>query len=119
MPRHIFTYGSLMFAPVWRRVVRGYGRYAIAGKIYPAMIAQPDAAVNGIVYFDVDDVDAAALDVFEGAEHRRVSMSATLNKQDAENFQVESYGYVDEPMLTHVPWEPEAFQLDRFLNDYC
>lgn len=128
--RHIFTYGSLMFLRVWQSVVRGsyrseeaivsgYARYAIAGETYPAMIAQADATVFGIVYFDVDDADIAALDVFEGADYRRDRVLAKRGAPDAESVQCEAYIYRDAAGIMNEPWNPETFQLDHFLNDYC
>lgn len=66
MTRHIFTYGSLMFAEVWQRVVAGdyravaadlmhHARYAVRGETYPGLVPQAGARVAGIVYLDVTD----------------------------------------------------------------
>ena len=82
MSHHIFTYGSLMFAEVWQRVVRGsyrsapativdHARYALRGETYPGMIAEAGGTVLGVLYFAVDAQDLALLDAFEGTEYRR------------------------------------------------
>jgi gamma-glutamylcyclotransferase (GGCT)/AIG2-like uncharacterized protein YtfP len=124
----IFTYGSLMFPPVWQCVVRGryrsapaevagYGRFAIAGETYPGMIAQPGGSVRGIVYFDVDAADVAALDAFEGGDYRRAAVSAQLDTRA--NLEVETYLYLAPQRLSDCAWQPHAFQLQRFLDSYC
>jgi gamma-glutamylcyclotransferase (GGCT)/AIG2-like uncharacterized protein YtfP len=82
--RHIFTYGSLMFGPVWNRVVRGrypkhdarlygYCRRRIQGQTYPAVMpASDDDHVAGKLYLNVDEIDLRLLDRFEGEYYHRV-----------------------------------------------
>ena len=74
----VFTYGSLMFDPVWSRVVagsyerceailQGYDRKAVRGETYPVLM--PSSAlsqVQGVVYCNVSSADLARLDHFEG-----------------------------------------------------
>lgn len=128
MTTHVFTYGSLMFAPVWERVVQGayrssqavatgFARYAIAGETYPGMIARDGARVPGVLYFDVVPVDVAALDAFEGIEYRRVPISVAL--ASGESAAADTYLYLLPEKLSESPWLPEAFQMERFLNTYC
>lgn len=128
MAAHVFTYGSLMFAPVWRRVVRGdyrlaparldgYARLAIAGETYPGMVAQEGASVAGVLYFDVDARDVAALDAFEGEDYRRDPVRVTLDAGGM--IDAQTYVYLLPQKLTSLPWQPEAFQMERFLATYC
>lgn len=128
MLHHIFTYGSLMFAQVWQRVVRGqyrsakatvsgYARYAITGETYPAMVKQQGGTVEGIVYFDVDEGDTAMLDRFESADYRREHLQASLGKEGMQ--EVEAYIYLDTARLATELWQPEKFQLQHFLDTYC
>jgi gamma-glutamylcyclotransferase (GGCT)/AIG2-like uncharacterized protein YtfP len=128
MSVNIFTYGSLMFAQVWRRVVRGryrsaaatvrdHARYALIGEGYPGMIAQAGGSVPGIVYFAVDAHDVAALDAFEGSAYRRVRGDAGLDS--GEKIMADSYLFVLPQQLSDQSWEPEAFQLKHFLTTYC
>ncbi|MGE5622691.1 MAG: gamma-glutamylcyclotransferase family protein [Bacillota bacterium] len=127
MTRHVFTYGSLMFAPVWQRVVRGhyrsaparldgFARYAITGETYPGMVAQQGASVAGLLYFDVDAGDLAALDAFEGADYRRDRVRVALAAGTAD---AQTYLYLRPEKLTSLPWSPEAFQMERFIGTYC
>lgn len=128
MPGNVFTYGSLMFAPVWGRVVRGtyrsaaaqlagYRRYALADDTYPGMVLQDGASVEGVLYFDVDDTDLAALDHFEGAEYRRCSVVLDTHTPTA----TAAHTYVFEAVqrLSQQPWDPASFALQRFLDSYC
>jgi gamma-glutamylcyclotransferase (GGCT)/AIG2-like uncharacterized protein YtfP len=128
MRAHIFTYGSLMFAPVWTCVVRGvyrsapaeaagFARYAIAGETYPGLIARDGASVQGMLYFAVAPDDIAALDAFEGIEYRRMPITVTL--ASGESAQANTYLYLLPQKLSESPWLPEAFQMERFLGTYC
>lgn len=125
---NVFTYGSLMFAPVWRRVVRGeyrhaaatlagHARFAVAGQIYPGMIAQPGASVQGVLYFDVAAHDLALLDAFEGAEYRR--RPVVLMLQDGAPAHAHAYLYQLPQNLSETPWSPNEFRLQQFLAAYC
>lgn len=129
MPRRsIFTYGSLMFPQVWQRVVRGryahapatldgHARYAVRGASYPGMVAQDDASVAGVVYFDVDERDVAALDAFEGSDYRRVTVAARL--PDGICLPVDTYLFINRPDLLAQDWTPDNFALQAFLETYC
>jgi gamma-glutamylcyclotransferase (GGCT)/AIG2-like uncharacterized protein YtfP len=128
MSHHIFTYGSLMFPEVWKRVARGqyhsanatvsgYARYAIVGETYPAMIEQAGASVQGVVYFDVDEQDVAVLDAFESADYRRECVPARIGAHEVRA--VEAYIYLDVTRVSNANWETETFQLQRFLDTYC
>lgn len=128
MTCHIFTYGSLMFAPVWRRVVQGtyrsaparldnHARFAIIGETYPGMVAMDGDSVAGVLYFDVSDRDIAALDAFEGIEYRREQVVVTL--ENGESAVANTYIYRATEKLSQSPWLPETFQLERFIGSYC
>ncbi len=124
----LFTYGSLMFPQVWQRVVcgrysqalaevEGYARYAVRNATYPGMVAQAGASVNGVVYFNVSEADIAMLDAFEGGDYRRVTVSARL--PDGEIIPVEAYLFINPADLAEQGWEPENFDMQRFLAAYC
>ena len=128
MPSHIFTYGSLMFAPVWQRVVAGryaalpatlreYRRYAVAGDTYPGMIASPGGSVDGVLYQNVEPDDIARLDHFEGADYRRTELDVDL--ADGSSQLVQTYLMIRPEALSDQPWLPENFALQRFLDTYC
>lgn len=128
MTCHIFTYGSLMFAPVWQRVVQGtyrsaparldnHARFAITGETYPGIVAMDGDSVAGVLYFDVSDRDIAALDAFEGIEYRREQVVVTL--ENGQSVVANTYIYLMTEKLSQLSWMPETFQLERFIGAYC
>jgi gamma-glutamylcyclotransferase (GGCT)/AIG2-like uncharacterized protein YtfP len=131
---HIFTYGSLMYAPVWRRVVagtyepragliRGYARQRIRGELYPALLAAgPKSTVPGVLYLDVSPQDVGALDQFEGAgtDYRRIELPVEL--EDGSVLNAATFLYLHPERVEAAPWEAERFEaegLQRFLDTYC
>jgi hypothetical protein len=73
--------------------------------------------VSGIVYFDVDPRDLVALDVFEGSDYERQTVEVRLAGVDTAP--AETYFYLAKTRLLESPWEPDAFQMQRFLDTYC
>ena len=128
MSTHIFTYGSLMFAPVWERVVQGryrqatavlarHARFALLDDSYPGMVSAADSSVPGVVYFDIDGADLAALDHFEGHEYRRTNVQLRLD--DGTPLAAQTYLFEALGRLSDQPWDPATFAMDRFLDSYC
>jgi len=124
---NVFTYGSLMFPDVWERVVRGryravravadgHARFAIDGETYPGMVPAAGGSVEGVLYIDVDAADLAALDAFEGADYRRDTIRVGT---DHGSVDAATYIYLRSARLLDRPWEPDAFQKQRFLDSYC
>ncbi|MFT5535325.1 MAG: gamma-glutamylcyclotransferase (GGCT)/AIG2-like uncharacterized protein YtfP [Burkholderiaceae bacterium] len=128
MSIHVFTYGSLMFPEVWRRVVRGHyasqpacidghQRYAVNGDTYPGIVIEAGASVTGLVYRDINAADLAALDHFEGDGYHRIGLQASTD--DGVVLAVQTYLFRDPAGLSDQPWLPHEFQLQRFLGSYC
>jgi len=121
-----------MFPEIWQRVAcvtsrgdyrsapataQGYARYALIDDTYPGMIASPQATVEGVLYFDVDAQDVAALDAFEGNEYRRDLINVVINS--GEIVIACTYIFIARQRLSTLPWEPQAFQMSRFIGSYC
>ena len=128
MSSHVFTYGSLMFDAVWSRVVQGryrsiegsvaeHARFAIDGEDYPGMVPYGNVQTTGLLYLDVDAVDLARLDAFEGDDYRREVV--TVVAADGVAHEAQSYIYLRRDRLLGAPWEPGAFAMQRFLETYC
>lgn len=128
MDIHVFTYGSLMFAEVWQRVVRGqyashaatldgYRRFAVRDETYPGIVTRAGGSVAGLVYADIDAADLARLDAFEGELYRRID--AVVTGANGHTMQVQTYLFLQPAGLTDQPWLPESFALQQFLATYC
>ncbi len=127
---NVFTYGSLMFDQVWRRVVSGsyrraeaalagHHRRAVRGETYPGVIAAPGGSVEGVVYFDVTESDLARLDDFEGDPYERRSVMLAVA---GEPIPAEVYLIRDPELLESDSWDVAGFErsgIFEFLANYC
>jgi gamma-glutamylcyclotransferase (GGCT)/AIG2-like uncharacterized protein YtfP len=111
---NVFTYGSLMFAPVWEQVCAGryatqkmvlkdFQRYCIKNESYPAVVPLPGASVEGLVYLHVSDADRRKLDQFEGAEY-------VVRQQEISGIVVVFYEFVALDRLDYRDWSPSDFE---------
>jgi gamma-glutamylcyclotransferase (GGCT)/AIG2-like uncharacterized protein YtfP len=131
---HVFTYGSLMFDPVWRRVVQGqyrrraatlagFDRFAVRDETYPGVVRSASAAasVSGMLYLDVLVADMARLDAFEGPDYQRIN--APVNDcYDGRLYQASLYLYLPHERLLAQPWDETVFErvtMAQFLNRFC
>ncbi len=128
---NVFTYGSLMFAPVWERVVRGkyknalarldgHSRHALVGETYPGVRINSAAQVSGRVYFDVDAADVARLDDFEGDNYDRLITPVQL--ESGETVDAGFYLYKGPLAFTSQDWDPHWFDREGmavFLATFC
>jgi gamma-glutamylcyclotransferase (GGCT)/AIG2-like uncharacterized protein YtfP len=129
----IFTYGSLMYPAVWRRVVtgeytggtatlRGYARRRIRGELYPGLVRSvPESAVEGILYRGVSAADVAALDRFEGEGEAYARIRVPVELSDGAVAGAWTYLYLVSALVEESPWEPERFatrDLARFVESY-
>ena len=127
---NLFTYGTLMFPEIWRRVVGrefvtlpaelvGYAVYRVRSDVYPVMVsADPDSRVRGVIYLDVDDATTALLDEYESDLYDRVPVAAT----DDDGRLIECQTYVLPPsrrsFASNVPWDILWFEreaLDQYV----
>jgi gamma-glutamylcyclotransferase (GGCT)/AIG2-like uncharacterized protein YtfP len=130
---NIFTYGSLMFDPIWTRVVAGsyergkailpgYDRKAVQGESYPVLIpSSPLSLVQGIVYFDILSSDLSRLDDFEGQCYFR--KTERIITEDKNVIFAEVYVLKEEyyGIISHKEWDPAHFSttgIHLFLHSY-
>lgn len=126
---HLFTYGTLMFEPVFRNVaghtferaparLSGYRRLAVRGEAYPGIIeAASSESVDGIVYFGMDFQTMERLDRFEGPRYGRETVTATMASGDRIHCQTYVFSQDHRYLLINRPWLPEEF-LRYHLTDY-
>jgi gamma-glutamylcyclotransferase (GGCT)/AIG2-like uncharacterized protein YtfP len=127
---NIFTYGSLMYLPVWERVVTGkydsakaavsgFARKKVTGETYPGLVrATGDRTVAGVIYFGVSDEDVALLDVFEGEHYKRIEVKCAT--ADGALYEAEVYLFLKEfaYLMDAEEWSQSDFEaggMQRFL----
>lgn len=114
---NVFTYGSLMFAPVWEKVCTGryatqkmvlkdFQRYCVKNESYPAVVPQQGGRVEGLVYFDVSQADQLALNQFEGEEY-------VLRHHQIDGLGIAFYEYVALTRIDKRDWSPDEFEQKR------
>ncbi len=124
-PRHIFTYGSLMFREVWQSIVKqdyesqpswldGFRRTCIQDDNYPVVLPRAGQKdLEGVLYLSVKSQDITRLDRFEGEYYfrRRIRPKILV---DGSLKAVEADLYVLKPkysdLATLRPWDPEFFE---------
>lgn len=121
-----------MFAPVWQHVgcapaawrparLHGFARYAVQGELYPGIVEQPHATVDGVLYIDVPVADLARLDAFEGCQYRRRTLRVQTLGEVGQWLSAEAFVYDDPVQLTGRAWSPMRFErdtIDEFLKTY-
>ena len=130
---HIFTYGTLMFDPVWSRVVAGsyarceailpaYDRKAVREEVYPVIVPSSlQSQVQGVVYLDVSTSDLARLDQFEGEYYLRKTEQVVTT--DKNILAAEVYVLKEEYFMIISPdeWDPVYFSttgIHYFMHRY-
>jgi cation transport regulator ChaC len=124
---HVFTYGSLMFPPVWQRVTGGthvsapavladHAAWQINGQPFPGLTEAPGETTEGIVYFDVDDEAVARLDRFEGATYSRSVVTVRLHDHRLVEAAVYLASAGARPGLSRRRWTAAEFR-DRCLSE--
>jgi gamma-glutamylcyclotransferase (GGCT)/AIG2-like uncharacterized protein YtfP len=130
---HVFTYGSLMFARVWSRIVagsydrqeailQGYDRKRIKDEDFPAVVpSSAHSRVAGFVYRDVSLSDICCLDRFEGEYYYRKTeevVAGTRKIIAAEVYVLKEEYYT---LISQEKWDPVSFStsgIHNFIHKY-
>jgi gamma-glutamylcyclotransferase (GGCT)/AIG2-like uncharacterized protein YtfP len=130
---HLFCYGSLMFTPVWSRVVqgtydrieaqlRGFQRRGVRDKIYPCLIpGSHEDIVDGVVYLHIHPTDMARLDAFEGDLYDRQTVTCVEAAQRSYEAAVYVLKARFRSIATDAAWDARWFAtegLPQFLRHY-
>ncbi len=102
-------------------ILRGYVRFTVKEESYPGIIPVTDAATEGIIYFDVDELSLERLDAFEGDLYQRIPIRAETKEKEILNAET----YVIKPeyrgYLSSKEWNVKEFaqkHLEAFLSEY-
>ncbi|CAL2234458.1 unnamed protein product [Prunus armeniaca] len=85
----VFVYGSLMAEDVCRvllnrvpqsspAILKGYHRYSIKGRVYPAILPVENDKVTGKLLLGITDPELHILDEFEDVEYERNTVEVSL-----------------------------------------
>jgi len=133
MKAHVFTYGSLMYAPVWNMVASGFYqkspatlknfvRRAVINQEYPVVLPHKDSVgVQGVVYFDVNGPDIRRLDEFEGIYYIRKREPVILENLKTIHAEVYILNDTYRSIASDKEWDQshfEAFGITHFLTNY-
>ena len=128
----LFLYGTLMFEPVWNRVVggrykaapasiSGWKRLRVIGEEYPALVPG-SGIIHGVARFDIEPDDVRLLDIFEGDYYERSRCEIVMeNDQQCNGWTYvfrEEYQHLLDPFRT---WDPVHFvehDLYKFLKRF-
>jgi gamma-glutamylcyclotransferase (GGCT)/AIG2-like uncharacterized protein YtfP len=130
---HVFTYGSLMYAPVWNTVASGvyqkssatlenYVRRAVINQEYPVVLPKKKSVgVEGVVYFDVSGSDIRRLDEFEGIYYIRKREPVFLENQQTIHAEVYILNDLYGAIASDKDWDQSHFEntgITQFLINY-
>lgn len=134
--RHIFTYGSLMFAEVWQDIIHapyeshpawldGFRRTIIHGNSYPVVLPRAgERDLQGVLYLSISELNLRKLDRFEGDHYYRRRVFPRVKAGDGYHT-IESEIYVLKPRYAHLAslrkWDPDVFEerdLKHFRRTY-
>lgn len=122
-PDCLFTYGSLMCADIMARVsawegrgtaasLQGYRRCRVRRAGYPAIVADPMARVEGVLYRGIPGNAWHPLDRFEGKLYHRQEVAVNVSRDCV----VTAWTYVISPDCIHR-LEPGEWNFEDFLRN--
>ncbi len=94
----------------------------MSGEVYPAIIAQPGGAVDGVIYFDVSSAAMARLDRFEGDLYQRAEVAVISDAGECMTTQTYVITADSIHKLSDDAWSYEDFMANHkqiFQDDYC
>ncbi|ACR12087.1 gamma-glutamylcyclotransferase family protein [Teredinibacter turnerae] len=130
---NVFTYGSLMYPPVWQRIVQyhyehnaatiyGYERVGVRDEPYPMLVpAGTSSVVEGVLYRNITPDDLARLDAFEGDFYDRISVDVVLTDGSVVQGMVYLANAYGRQYALETPWDMALFEaegMQRFNNLY-
>jgi len=128
---HLFTYGTLVFPEVWKRIavrkfegeratLRGFSIYRVKDAVFPGIVRScVEDYVTGMLYRDLDGETLFELDAYESDFYLRETVQVTL--EDGEEVECQAYLVPDSrrELLTDEPWDAQWFaehKLEKYLN---
>lgn len=127
----LFTYGTLMFPEVWRRIsigefpsqpatLYGYEIYGVKDAVYPGIVrTNGNSVVKGLLYEGLDKDTLFELDTYESSFYERIPVVAVT----ADGVETKCHAYVvpdnRRDLLTKERWDADRFrehELEKYLH---
>lgn len=120
---NLFAYGTLMCEDIMRDVagcrfshvpgtLKGYSRRRVKGEHYPAIIADDESCVDGVVYKEVTEAVWQRLDRFEGQMYARQRVKIEM----IDGTHLDAGTYIVKPdFIDHL--EASEWDFDAFLKN--
>lgn len=116
----LFAYGTLQIPEVLQAVIggerrgtpallSGFRRFCVPGKPYPAIVAEPGAAVPGLLYAGLSAAELELLDYYEGELYERRQLTVAVPSGE---LLAESYVLRQEhaALIAGVAWDLGEFE---------
>lgn len=129
--RTLFVYGTLLIDEVIHRVtgrrfpsckalLSDYARVRLRRSPYPGILPCMGAAVEGLLYFEVDDESLSRIDAFEGRIYERIGVKVATDTGARYRSQAFRIRERDICLLSDRPWDIREFtkrDLPALLNE--
>ena len=131
----VFVYGTLQYPSILtalinrvptmhKAVVHGYRRYGLTDFVFPAVVEEASASVDGLLLTGLSEEEMVILDEYEGDEYRKEEVEVkvfldTDRSAEAMETSLEKallYVWMDEykHLLSGKEWNKEAFETKHF-----
>jgi len=127
---NLFTYGTLTFPEVWKRLdvgefpsqvatLPGFAIYRVKDAVFPGIVrASPDERVTGLLYQNLDEDVLVELDAYESDLYDRIPVIVATERGPID---CTAYVIADShrEALTNEVWDAKAFeehQLAKYLQ---
>jgi hypothetical protein len=123
MSHHLYAYGTLQVPAIIAHVIgrelagrparlRGYARYRVEGRPYPAIVEVPGMEVDGVVFSGIEAAELERLDSYEGNLYERRRLPVWVGDHS-----IRAETYLLRPEYSH--WlSGESWDLARFEREH-
>jgi gamma-glutamylcyclotransferase (GGCT)/AIG2-like uncharacterized protein YtfP len=128
---NLFTYGTLMFPEVWKRIdigefvstpaiLHGFAIYRVRDTVFPGIVrASATDQVRGLTFLDLDEATLFEIDTYETGFYERIDVTATLDSGAEVPCSVYVIPDSRRHELTDDSWDALHFkekELEKYLN---
>ncbi|WPT14320.1 AIG2-like protein C [Picochlorum sp. SENEW3] len=132
----VFVYGTLQYPSILtalinrvptmhKAVVHGYKRYGLTDYVFPAVVEDASASVDGLLLTGLSEQEMVILDEYEGDEYRKEEVEVNVFRDTGGSAEASLekallYVWMDEykHLLNGKEWNKEAFESKHFDGYY-